>query len=181
MLGFVVVSTKILINTDVGSFGLRAEGVMLNGDRVLLHQPETFDFWTLPGGGVHFHETSQEALEREWVEETGFAIDVKRLLYVIENFFVYKGNDKLPALTTDGRVHGIGLCFLVEPVENDGEWLKDEFYGQEDIQYQGRDLEITFRWFAPDELDNIYLLPVCLKQALKKIPDFPLHIVNREG
>ncbi len=54
-------------------------GVMLKGNQVLLQQPETYDFWTLPGGGVHFHETLQDAVVREWYEETGFEIEVKRL------------------------------------------------------------------------------------------------------
>ncbi|MFX1369567.1 MAG: NUDIX hydrolase, partial [Promethearchaeota archaeon] len=171
---------EILFNTDIGSFGVRAEGVMLREGRVLLHQPETYDFWTFPGGGVHFHESSKEALKREWFEETGFAVDVKRLLYVIENFFVFKGNDQFPPLTKDGRLHGLGLCYLVEPVDEEGEWVRDEFYGQEDIPYQGRNLRITFRWFAPDELEAINLVPACLKWALKKIPDYPLPIVNRE-
>ncbi|MFW9847736.1 MAG: NUDIX hydrolase [Candidatus Thorarchaeota archaeon] len=172
--------TKILFNTDIGTFGVRAEGVMLKGNQVLLHQPETFDFWTFPGGGVHLHETLQETLVREWNEETGFDIEVKRLLYIIENFFIFKGNQVFPGYTADGRVHGYGFCFLVEPKETEGEWLNDEFYGQEDIPYQGRNLRITFRWFSPDELDSINLVPVCLKEALKNIPDQPIHIVDRE-
>lgn len=171
---------KVFFHTEEGSFGVRAEGVMLREGRVLLHQPETYDFWTFPGGGVHIHETSQQALEREWLEETGFAVEVKRLLYIIENFFVYEGNEQFPPFTEDGRVHGLGLCYLVEPIEEQGKWLREEFYGQEDIPYQGRDLKITFRWFAPDELDRINLVPICLKQALKSIPDYPVHIVNRE-
>ncbi len=154
---------------------------MLQKGRILLHCPETFDFWTFPGGGVHLHETLEEALKREWLEETGFEIDVKRLLYVIENFFYFEGNEGVPYGPRNKNVHGLGLCFLVEPVENEGVWLENEFYGQEDILYQGRDLKITFRWFEPAELDDINLVPVCLKQALKRIPDFPIHLVNRES
>lgn len=154
---------------------------MLHKGRILLHRPETFDFWTFLGGGVHLHETLEEAIKREWLEETGFEIEVKRLLYVIENFFYFEGNKEIPYGPRNQNVHVIGLCFLVEPVESEGIWLDDEFYGQEDIPYQGRDLKITFRWFEPTELDDINLVPVCLKQALKEIPDFPLHLVNRES
>ncbi|MHA1908982.1 MAG: NUDIX hydrolase [Candidatus Thorarchaeota archaeon] len=172
--------TKISFDTDVGTFGVRAEGVMLKGNQVLLHQPETFDFWTFPGGGVHFDETLQEALDREWFEETGFQVEVKRLLYIIENFFEFKGNDIFPTIPPKDRVHGYGFCFLVEPTENEGVWLEEEFYGQEDIEYQGRDLRITFRWFSRNELDSINLVPLCLKEALKTIPDYPVHIVDRD-
>ena len=58
--------------------------------------------------------------------------------------------------------------------------MEEEFYGHEDIEYQGRDLGITFRWFEPDELHGINLVPVCFKEALQIIPEFPVHIVYRE-
>lgn len=83
-------------------------------------------------------------------------------------------------MTEDGRVHGYGFCFLVEPKEKEGVWLKDEFFGQEDVPYQGRDLKLIFRWFEPKEFDAVNPVPVCLKQALKEIPDHPIHLVNRE-
>ncbi len=172
--------TKISFKTEAGHFGLRAEGLMLHKGRVLLHRPETFDFWTFPGGGVHLPETFEETLTREWLEETGFEVRVKRLLYVIENFFSFEGNEEIPYGPRNQRVHGIGLCFLVEPVEKDGVWLQDEFYGEEDVPYEGRYLKIAFRWFEPEELNDINLVPVCLKLALKQIPHHPIHLVNRE-
>jgi ADP-ribose pyrophosphatase YjhB (NUDIX family) len=171
---------KIALDTDVGYFGVRAEGVMLKGNQVLLQQPETFDFWTFPGGGVHFHETLQEAIEREWYEETGFKVEAKRLLYIIENFFLFSEHELFQRQTSDARIHGYGFCFLVEPKENEGVWTEQEFYGEEDVPYQGRNLKITFRWFDRSKLDSINLVPLCLKQALNTIPDTPLHIVSRE-
>jgi ADP-ribose pyrophosphatase YjhB (NUDIX family) len=166
------------MHTESGFFGLRAEGVMIHNGRVLLHQPETLDLWTFPGGGVHLHETFEEALIREWLEETGFEIEVKRLLYVIENFFVGE-ETHFPHKFRNKKIHGLSFCFLVEPTEI-GVWMEDEFYGQEDIQYQGRDLRITFRWFNSQELKMINLVPICLKEALQNIPEHPIHIVNRE-
>ncbi|WP_338868286.1 NUDIX hydrolase [Spirosoma sp. SC4-14] len=45
---------------------------------------ETNTFWSPPGGGVRFGETSAQALIREFSEETGLVIDVGELLFVNE-------------------------------------------------------------------------------------------------
>ncbi len=172
--------TKIALDLEEGYFGVRAAGVMLKEDKVLLFQPETFDFWTFPGGGVHLHETLPDAIEREWFEETGFEVEVKRLLYILESFFTFEENEIFQAKTSEGRIHGYGFCFLVEPKEKEGVWLEEEFYGEEDVQYQGRNLKITLKWFERSELDNINLVPPCLIKALQTIPDTPVHIVDRE-
>ncbi len=52
---------------------LAAYGVVTDGDRVLLARlrvPEA-GTWTLPGGGVEFDETVEQAVVREIHEETG--------------------------------------------------------------------------------------------------------------
>ena len=51
--------------------------------------------WTLPGGGVDLHETASEAAVREVREETGYEIELVRVLGV--DSFV------LPAERADGR------------------------------------------------------------------------------
>ncbi len=53
---------------------LAAYGVVTEGDRVLLARlriPEA-GTWTLPGGGVEFDETVEQAVVREVLEETGY-------------------------------------------------------------------------------------------------------------
>lgn len=56
------------------------------------------DFWSPPGGGVEFGETVEEALKREFSEETGLKVTIARFafgcefinspLHAIELFFV---------------------------------------------------------------------------------------------
>lgn len=41
-------------------------------------------FWTVPGGGVDFGESLERALRREFTEETGLSVEVKRFLFVCE-------------------------------------------------------------------------------------------------
>lgn len=44
----------------------------------------TDTFWCPPGGGVQFAETATQALEREFLEETGLIIRTQQLLFVNE-------------------------------------------------------------------------------------------------
>ncbi|MHA2191719.1 MAG: NUDIX hydrolase [Candidatus Thorarchaeota archaeon] len=162
-------------------FGIyfRSAGVMQNGNRVLLSRVEEDDIWVLPGGGVKLYETTEEALEREILEEMGFEIQVERLLWIVENIFDFKASNLTPEFPP-GKYHDIHYTYLIKPKEEDGDWLKEEFYGLEDDFIPGKKWTLVFRWFALDELDEINLVPVCMKQILKKIPDHPTVVVNRE-
>ncbi|MBX2841640.1 MAG: NUDIX domain-containing protein [Flammeovirgaceae bacterium] len=57
--------------------------------------------WAPPGGGLDYGETTEEALKREFLEETGLFVSVERFLFVHE--FLAK------------PLHGIELFFLVKP------------------------------------------------------------------
>ena len=103
-------------------FGYRVAGVLLNKGKVLLSTEDQIDCWVLPGGSVKPFESAEEALKREFLEEIGVKIEVIRLLWIVENSFIF---DNL-------KLHGIGLDFLVEPVEWDEKLSKDIFYGLED-------------------------------------------------
>lgn len=63
---------------------LAAYGVITDGDRVLLAKLRHPDAgtWTLPGGGVEFDETVEQAVVREIREETGYEAQAGALLGV---------------------------------------------------------------------------------------------------
>ncbi len=68
---------------------LRAYGVLLRAGRVLIaaeYVGEVF-CWKFPGGGVHDSETPERALIREFREETGLEIEVRRLLHAPGTLF----------------------------------------------------------------------------------------------
>lgn len=67
-------------------FDIRACGILRHEGSVLISN-ESDGTVTLPGGAVKISETSQEAVVREFYEETGFQVKTECLLSVVENFF----------------------------------------------------------------------------------------------
>lgn len=80
-----------MIRFDQGDhrFNFRAVGVAVYHDKVLLHQAEGDSFWSLPGGRVEFGEAAEQTLLREMREELDVEVEIVRLLWLVENFFVY--------------------------------------------------------------------------------------------
>ncbi|MCS6967885.1 MAG: NUDIX hydrolase [Cytophagales bacterium] len=87
-----------------GQVRVRVGGICLQNGKVLLVKLRNFGsmgyFWLPPGGGVHFGESLEEALHREFAEETGLQIQIQQLncinqviappIHAIEFFFNVK-------------------------------------------------------------------------------------------
>ncbi|MGI4821422.1 MAG: NUDIX domain-containing protein [Janthinobacterium lividum] len=70
------------VRVRVGGLLVRESAVLLAGHRGLL--PNGAMFWSPPGGGWVFGESLREALQREFLEETGLVVQVGRLLHLHE-------------------------------------------------------------------------------------------------
>jgi ADP-ribose pyrophosphatase YjhB (NUDIX family) len=69
------------------SIRIRVAACLTEEDRILLvtHEKAGHRYQLLPGGGVNDHETLDEAVRREVLEETGFAVKVGALILVCES------------------------------------------------------------------------------------------------
>ncbi|ELR71828.1 NUDIX hydrolase family protein [Fulvivirga imtechensis AK7] len=94
---------------------IRTSGIAVRDNAILLVKHEGVGskniLWAPPGGGVEPGELSQEALRREFFEETGLKVEVRDFLFVnefiekplhaVELFFKVKIVDGCPQLGTD--------------------------------------------------------------------------------
>ncbi|MEX0772003.1 MAG: NUDIX domain-containing protein [Balneolales bacterium] len=67
---------------------VRVNGLLVENRKLLLvkfrHPTREGSIWMPPGGGVDFGEPMEDALQREFIEETGIEVNVDGLRYVHE-------------------------------------------------------------------------------------------------
>lgn len=64
-------------------------GILIRNNKVLLVQNKdeySNNTWSLPGGQVELHETLEQAIKREFLEETGLSVTKFDLAYISECF-----------------------------------------------------------------------------------------------
>ena len=85
--------------------------------------------WTLPGGGVDLHETASEAAVREVREETGYEIELVRVLgvdtFVVPGELADGGGRPLKSVRVvfEGRVVAGELTNEVDGTTDEARWI----------------------------------------------------------
>lgn len=154
--------------TDEGIFNFRVGGVYVRDGLLLAMTEEHIDHYYLPGGRVRLHETMEEALRREAVEELGMDARILRPLWLCESFFSLKASLVLKRPDAPGMVpvHEIALYFLAELDWDSLPALSGEFRlrdtdGEEHI----------FRWLTPEEVRSSRIYPIPLKETFPRLPE----------
>ncbi|MBL9012481.1 MAG: NUDIX hydrolase [Alphaproteobacteria bacterium] len=142
-------------------FNFRVGGIALHDGNVLIHRDPADAYWTPPGGRVEAGETAAEALRREMHEETGFDVSVGRLLWIVENFFVWRGKPFHEILFY--HLMDMPAAALAQPA----------FRGREGA------IDLEFAW-VDARAPGVNILPGFLRAALPALPLAPVHVVVRD-
>jgi ADP-ribose pyrophosphatase YjhB (NUDIX family) len=132
---------------------LRACGIALRDEKILLQRAEWDQLWAVPGGSIELGERSDRALAREMREELRIEVRVGQLAYVIENLFEDRGTS----------FHEFGFYYLMDVLDDHVCAAVGEFKGVE--------CHLFFRWFDLDELTTIDIRPRLLGARLRTLPD----------
>lgn len=144
-------------------FMIRAVGVAIADERVLLHRIDDSDYWLLPGGRMEIGESSSEAVAREMREELGQDVTVDRLLWIAESFLKDGGQ----------MAHALGFYYAISfPPPSQFAIERRPFTAIDG------DARLDFAWLPLSQLDSLTIYPPFLRQHLRALPDHPTRIID---
>lgn len=153
----------LTIDVEDYKLNVRAAGVIIHNNKVLVHKNVNSDHYSLIGGRVEIGEDSETTVKREIQEELGKEVEITGYVSTIENFFKMKGS----------KYHEILFMH------------KAEFTNEEDkkIEYTLKNMEgkdyLQYEWLELDKIEEYPLLPKIVKDVLKE-NKFPVHKINKE-
>ena len=152
----------LTIDIEDYKLNVRAAGLMIHNNKLLVHRNINSDHYAAIGGRVAIGENSEETIKREIEEELGKGIEIEDYVATVENFFEMKGS----------KYHEILFLYKIE------------FENEEDkkIEYTLKNLEgkdyLQYEWLEIDKIDQYNLVPGIIKDILKKDIFSNLHLIN---
>ena len=111
-------------------WGLTVRGICEYEDKILLlkvRSESTHDArkWEIPGGKVKRNEFFDDALKREYLEETGLEINVESLFNVIQKDYVAcKTNEKIKSVQLIMKVSASSNKIQISSEHDDYQWFE---------------------------------------------------------
>ncbi|SMC41315.1 NUDIX hydrolase [Rhizobium sp. RU36D] len=148
-------------------FSFRVAGLIFHEGHVLVQQIPGEDYWAMPGGRAEIGETSARTIVREMQEELGCEVEVKRLLWTVENFYA----------DGDYRYHELGFYYLLT--------LSEDFpFHPQDIVHTVVDgpTTVQFRWLPATQaaFEEARVFPLLLRERIENLPASHEHVVSIE-
>lgn len=142
---------------------VRTVGVLVRDGKILVQRDREGNEFALPGGHVQIGETLEEALIREYKEETGADISCKKLLWSEECFWEWNGK----------LAHNFSFYHLIEL--QDGSDIPDigEFISHKD------NYNVVIGWMPIEEIKNVVIYPEFIKREIYHLDQPMKHFVSR--
>jgi 8-oxo-dGTP diphosphatase len=103
---------------------IRAAALIWRDGEVLLvrHEKGGHSYWLVPGGGVDSGETMVDAAERELLEETGYVVDIGRMVLLCEAIDPKPGGRHIVNAVFAATVRSGTLSVGVDKALRDAQW-----------------------------------------------------------
>lgn len=138
-------------------FSLRAAALIIQNNQLLVAKHEDYHCYYTIGGGVHMNETTEDAVLREILEETGSHAVIDRLAYVLERFYC----------TGSKHQHELTFFYLISTMDMT---IKNGSHTDQ--------LSERMHWLPIQDLHNYPLVPEFLREELKHISPNIQHIIS---
>ena len=143
-----------------GYINVRVGAIIQKNGKLLMVGSRDFDYYYSVGGRIQFGESAEEAIRREVLEETGWALEIERLGFIHEDFFLCDSPSKW------GKpMYEIAFYFYMKTPE-DFEPRREKLNGE------------GLEWVSPDTEKTIY--PTFFRTELHKTGAGVRHIVTDE-
>ena len=101
------------VQCDDGLINIRVGAIILKDGKLLMVGNQRSDYLYSVGGRIKFGETAEQAVVREVYEETGVKMEVDRLGFIHENYFIGDSPAKLGKL-----IYEISFFFYMKVPNN---------------------------------------------------------------
>lgn len=153
----------LTIDVEDYKLNVRAAGVIIHNNKVLVHKNVNSDHYSLIGGRVEIGEDSETTVKREIQEELGKEVEIIGYVSTIENFFEMKGS----------KYHEILFMHKAEFTNKENKKIEYTLKNMEGKDY------LQYEWLELDKIEEYPLLPKIVKDVLKE-NKFPVHKINKE-
>jgi 8-oxo-dGTP pyrophosphatase MutT (NUDIX family) len=153
---------------DSGYFMHKAGAIIIHEHKVLMVKNENYTCYYTVGGRVNLGETSEDAVLREVLEETGIRLEIDRLAFIHENYFVgsiFGGEDEFH--------HEVAFYYLMKQSDETKD-IKCTSVGADG------GAESLF-WLPISELSNYDLFPDFYKTELLDLKKEVGHFITVKG
>ena len=155
----------LTFRTPHGRFNYRVGAIIIHNDKALLMSNPEVPYLYSVGGRVCYNETTEEAVVREVLEETGVKLAVDHPVFFQEQFFDEE--------VTGEHFHEVAVYYLMRD-SMDLENLKCK-----SVTERGVSEELL--WIPLEELDEHYIVPVSVARELKHLPAQMTRIVEKDS